>query len=162
MDSVYVALRHTKRFSSIEFIQYAYSMAQNDNFDVNSGAFDESLSASTLKYIRNDNLRQDIFEYYRNAKLNDLDKFAAQQKYDFVFPVMFEKLSTTKDFFETFLRKPTNLKKINLENLSQDVLFISAVNQRYASEISQISNWNNFILSGKELLDEINKELENK
>ena len=159
MDSVYFALKETDRFTSNEFIQYAYSMAGGDTFNVNSGTYDESLSASTLKYIRNDEVRQEVFEYYRNAKQNQIDQFATLQKYDFVFPVMFNKLSTSKDFFETFLNKPTNLESINIKSLSEDKQFISAVNQRYASEITQISNWKNFIASGRNLLEKIHFEL---
>ena len=159
IDTVYNALNHPEQFSSGKFLQYAYALASSQQFNVNSGTFDESLSSGFLKYIKNDQLRQNIFEYYRKAKIQSIDKYAVQQNYDVVFPVMFKKLSTTKDFFDGFLRQPTQFNKIDIKALSGDKEFVAAVNQRYASERTQISYWSSFINTSQQLIEEIEEEM---
>ncbi|MCB0662960.1 MAG: hypothetical protein KDC24_09485 [Saprospiraceae bacterium] len=159
IDTVYIALNHPEQFSSGQFLQYAYALASSQQFNVNSGTFDESLSSGFLKYIENDQLRQNIFEYYRKAKIQSIDKYAVQQNYDVVFPVMFKKLSTTKDFFEGFIRQPTQFKPIDIKSLSTDIEFVAAVNQRFASEKTQISYWGGFLKTSKQLIREIDEEL---
>jgi len=159
IDTVYIALSNTQLYSPSEFLRFAYTLAGSSEFNVNSGTFDESLSTGSLKYIRNDTLRRNIFEYYRMSKLNTIDKYATQQKYDVVFPVMFKTLSTTQEFFEDFIGKTTKFQSIDIQNLSENIEFVAAVNQRYASEVNQINYWNNFISISRNLITEIEKEL---
>ena len=160
MDSVYLALRNPQQFTPSQFLQKAFVLASNDEFKVNSGTFDESLSSGSLKYIRNDQLRQQIFEYYRNNKLNENDKYATQQKYDIVFPVMFKTLSTSKEFFEQYLGQSTDFETIDIEHLSRNIEFIAAVNQRYASENNQIGYWHHVISTSRSLITKLTQELE--
>lgn len=160
MDSVYIALLHPNEYSSGEFLQHAYVLAGSNEFNVNSGTFDESLAASTLKYIRNEQLRQHIFEYYRKAKINTIDNYATRQKYDVVFPTMFKTLSVSKDFMENFIGKETVFPAIDIESLSANSEFLAAVNQRYASEKNQINYWTYFKRTSQKLLEELEAELE--
>ena len=160
MDTVYLALRNPQQFTPSQFLQKAFVLASNDEFKVNSGTFDESLSSGSLKYIRNDQLRQQIFEYYRNNKLNENDKYATQQKYDIVFPVMFKTLSTSKEFFEQYLGQSTDFETIDIEHLSRNIEFIAAVNQRYASENNQIGYWHHVISTSRSLITKLTQELE--
>ncbi|MCB9318270.1 MAG: hypothetical protein H6570_03235 [Lewinellaceae bacterium] len=160
IDSVYIALSNPHQFTSGKFLRMAYTLASSNEFNVNSGTFDESLSSGFLKYIRNDLLRQQIFEYYRISKLNENDKYATQQKFDVVFPTMFKTLSTSKDFFDQFIGHPSAFKQLDIESLSRNIEFIAAVNQRYSSEKNQIQHWHHFITMSKSLIFAIETELE--
>lgn len=110
-------MNSSKLFSSQEFLQHAYPLVSSNEFEVNSGTFDESLSAGSLKYIQNDRLRNKIFEYHRKAKLNTIDKYATQQKYDVIFPLMCKTLSTSNEFFEDFIGNTTNFISLDMEAL---------------------------------------------
>ena len=158
IDTLYLALAQPDHFSAQQFLKLSYVLASSNDFKVNSGTFDESLSAGSLKYIRNDQLRQQTFEYYRYARLNDTDHFAAQQKFDIIFPVMFQTLSTTREWFDQVIGTATVFPSIDIKGLSGNTAFVAAVNQRYASEINQISSWQQFKTQCRDLITAIEQE----
>lgn len=159
IDTVYMALEDPTKFSGLEFLLKSFKLAYNNYFYVSSGTFDECVSTGTMKYILNDSLRQQIFEYYRIAKSNPSDNSVTKQKYEFVFPIMFNNLSTTKEYFQT-MGKSTNLPAIDIAALSSNPEFIAGVNQKYSADQVQIIAWSNYLERAKNLSRNILQELE--
>jgi hypothetical protein len=127
-------------------------------FKVNSGTFDESIASGSIKLIKNDGLRQSIFEYYKEAKLNYTDENTLKQIYEDMFPVLFQKFIVSKEIISNFYPK-TRMPKLDLYELGKDVEFISMIMQKQASMGFQSRDWKKFIDKAKRLNEQIVEEL---
>lgn len=129
------------------------------HFEVNSGTFDESLASGTIKFIKNDSLRQQIFEYYRDAKLSYSDQNAITLMYEKILPQFAATLAPSEDFVQMLAQKPTLLPHLNLAELAKDKDFYAMLVLKYGMEEDQIKNWNRLKKSATALLNSTNNQL---
>ncbi len=142
-----------KRFINLSL----YNVAFDNFFEVNSGTFDESIASGSIKYISSDTLRQKIFDYYRDTKLNLNDRGMYEQGYNRTLPIFFEKVMTSKDLMELF-GSESRLPEIDLNALGKDVKFMSILAEKLAGNGQKRKSWNRYLQEAKELLIVIDKE----
>jgi len=138
------------------------SIAFENHFSVNSGTFDESQSAGSVKLIEDDDIRQQIFTYYRKTKLSYTDRNTIKQIYEEVFPVFFRKVVATKSGIAIWKDIDTNLPELNISKLSQDPDYIAMMTTKVAAEMFQIQEWQTFLTDAENLRSTIQKEIEDK
>lgn len=160
IDTLYDLMLEPEEHTSERFLHLVFPLFYEGHFEVNSGTFDESLGSGTIRFIRNDTLRQQVFEYYRQAKLAYADKNAVKMTYEFIMPQLAETVVPTEEFMNFFTRKKSNLPPIDLVELSRNKKFMALLITKYGNEADQFNNWSRYMHDGKALLKGIKQELE--
>lgn len=146
---------HNKR----KFIQLSlFNIAFANFFEVNSGTFDESIASGSIKYITNDSLRQHIFDYYRETKLNLNDKVNFNNS-NRDLEVLFKKVMTTKDILAVF-GEESRLPELDLILLGKDIEFMSLITEKITTHNQQRVSWEKYMNNAKKLYYLIENELE--
>jgi hypothetical protein len=162
IDSIFNILYNPKDYNTTKFLRLNFALAEENHFDLNSGTFDESMAAGTINCIRNNLIRQKVFNYYRIAKINYTDKNTIKQVYETIFPQFFRTLVPSQEFIGGFLDKPTNLPKLDIKTLALNTEYISVLTLKHRTEYHQILSWKEYLKLVQSLLETIEKELENK
>ena len=136
------------------------SIGYENYFRVNSGTYDESVAAASIKFIANDSLRQNIFNYYRDAKINYTDNNSSQQVYRDIYPVLWTKLMATKDVMD-LMQVPSKLPELDINSLGEDREFIAMILQKIGLEYNQMEDWQRFLERAKTIHNQIELELGN-
>ncbi len=156
VDSIFTILHKDYNSDPIKFLNYNFVAISTENhFEVNSGTFDESQSAGSLKFIQNDSLREQIFNYYRNTKRNYDDENTVQSLYRDIFPIMFKRIIATKEFILRHNGTISNLPELNISALSKDQDYMAILLQKEISEEYQIKSWQSFLQDAKSLVQQI-------
>ena len=156
VDSIFTILHKDPNSDPIKFLRNNFIAISTENhFDVNSGTFDESQSAGSMKFIQNDSLRQQIFNYYRNTKRNYDDDNTVQSLYRDIIPIFFKKIIATKEFIFMHNGTISNMPELDISALSKDQDYIAILLQKEISEEYQIKSWQSFLQDAKSLLQQI-------
>lgn len=140
-DTLLDILADPEQFETARFLEIVYPLFIESHFEVNSGTFDESLASGTIRYIRGDSLRQQTFEYYRDAKLSYADQNTLKMTYEQILPQIVRTVAPSRDFVASFAKKPTLLDPLDLAAIARDRDFFTAVLLKYGLEEDQIRNW---------------------
>jgi len=160
IDTLYDVMLEPEQHTSERFLHLVFPLFFEGHFEVNSGTFDESLGSGTIRFIRNDTLRQQVFEYYRRAKLSYADKNAVKMTYEFIMPQFAETVVPTEEFMNFFTRKASKLPPLDLVELSQNKQFMALLITKYGNEADQVNNWSRYLHDGEALLTGLKMELE--
>ena len=156
VDSIFAILHNDPSSDPKKFLGFNfYAISTENHFEVNSGTFDESQSAGSIKFIQNDSLREQIFNYYRNTKRNYDDENAVQSLYRDIIPIMFKKIIATKEFILRHNGTISNLPELDITALSKDQDYMAILLQKEISEEFQIQNWNSFLQNAESLVQQI-------
>jgi hypothetical protein len=159
-DSILLLLYQEPSPDMDEFIRLnRSSIAFENHFQVNSGTFDESQSAGSVKLIRNDGIRQQIFSYYRETKGAYTDRNTVKQIYEEVFPVFFRKVVATESGIKIWKDIETTLPAMDVKELAQDRDYVAMIVTKVAAEMFQIGDWQEFLKAAEELENDIAVEL---
>ena len=160
VDSILTLMYEQRSPDTDTFIRLNRSgVAFENHFQVNSGTFDESQSAGSVKFIRDDELRQQIFSYYRKTKRSYTDRNTVKQIYEEVFPVFFRKVVATESGITIWKDIETDLPPLEIKELSQDPDYIAMLVTKAAAEMFQIEDWQQFLEDSKQLENNIQNEL---
>ncbi len=162
IDSIFVALYTPENYDTDTFLRLNFALAGENHFDVNSGTFDESMAAGTINCIKDNAIRQQIFNYYRIAKLSYTDTYTIKQIYEHIFPQFFKTLVPSQEFIGGFLEKPTHLPNLNIQALALDKDYTGMLTLKLRTEHHQILSWKEDLRLAQLLLEGVGKELENK
>ena len=156
VDSVYAILYKDPNSDPMKFLQdNFYAISTENHFEVNSGTFDESQSAGSLKFIQNDSLRAQIFNYYRVSKRNYDDENTVQSIYRDIYPILFKKLMASKEYVLLFKGIESSLPNLDIAALSQDQDYMAILLYKEISEEYQIKSWRSFLQNAESLLQQI-------
>lgn len=161
-DTLLTILAEPREHTVGRFLALVYPLFYESHFEVNSGTFDESLASGTIKYIKNDSLRQEIFEYYRDAKLSYADKNSLKMTYELILPQFAKTLAPSKDFVTFFAQKPTLLPNLNLSAIAQDKEFYTMLILKLGTEDDQVRNWLRYKKMAQVLLEKTEAQLQKK
>ncbi|MBC8753369.1 hypothetical protein H2O64_01720 [Kordia sp. YSTF-M3] len=162
IDSIFDILYKPKDYNTTKFLRLNFALADENHFDLNSGTFDESMASGTIKTIRNNSIRQQIFNYYRITKKNYTDNNTVKQIYETIFPQFFKTLVPSQEFIGGFLNKSTHLPNLDIETLALDKEYIGVLTLKHRTEYHQILSWKEYVKLARSLLDDLEKELEDK
>lgn len=156
VDSIFTFLHKNPSSDPMKFLNYNFFAISTENhFEVNSGTFDESQSAGSIKFIQNDSLRQQIFNYYRNTKRNYDDENTVQSLYRDIIPTIFKKIVATKEYVFMHNGTISNLPKVDIAALSKDQDYMAILLQKEISEEYQIRGWQSFLKDAESLIQQI-------
>jgi hypothetical protein len=162
IDSVFTILHQPEKYSTDKFLKLNFALADENHFDLSSGAFDESMAAGTIDCIRDHSVRQQIFNYYRITKRNYTDKNTIKQIYENIFPHFFEILVPSQEYIGGQLKKPTHLPNLNVGELALNKGYIAILTLKYRTEHHQILSWKEYMSLANVLLEHIEQELKEK
>ncbi len=146
VDSIFTILYKDSNSDPIEFLKLNFEAISIENhFEVNSSTFDESQASGSIKFIQNDSLREDIFNYYRITKRNYDDENTVQSIYRDIYPIMFKKLLASKEFVLMYSKIESTLPGLNIKTLGKDQDYIAILLHKGISEKVQIMTWKSFI-----------------
>lgn len=160
IDSVFQILHSPDSYKADKFLNLNFAIAVENHFELNSGTFDESMAAGTINTIKSNSLRQQIFDYYRVAKINYTDNNTNKQIYENIIPEFFRILVPSKEFISGFLNKPTILPNLDIEALAINKDYVAILVLKYRTEHHQIIGWEKYLEIIKVLSKNIEEELE--
>jgi len=156
VDSIFTFLHKEPSTDPMKFLLFNFFAISTENhFEVNSGTFDESQSAGSIKFIQNDSLRQQIFNYYRITKRNYDDDNAVQSLYRDILPTMFKKTLAIKEFIFMHNGTISNLPELDIAALSKDQDYMAILLYKEIFEEVQIDSWKSFKEQAESLLQQI-------
>lgn len=144
LDSTLHLLKETSKIDTFNFIQQSFEFVVDQYFKSNSGIFDEAVSSGKMSYIQNDLLRQNIFDYYRNANESDNDATTRQMTDELITPIFVETLFMNPEGFSTLgldVKNIADLKDIDLKALKSDQEFWKMVLLKFGSNLEQLQRW---------------------
>ena len=145
VDSIFTILYKDSNTDPIKFLNLNFDAISIENhFEVNSSTFDESQAAGSIKFIQNDSLREDIFNYYRITKRNYDDENTVQSIYRDIYPIMFKKIFASKEFVLLYSKIESTLPGLNIKSLGKDQDYMSILLHKGISEKVQIGVWKSF------------------
>ena len=151
MDSLMISLANDSPNDTNWFLRLTYSsLGREGYFKSSAGTYEESLASGSIKYIENETLRQKIFTYYSDVKLNYTDKNAQKIIYENLYPVFFTKIMATKEAMLD-AELPSRLKPIDLKALGEDPEFMAMIIQKRTAETFQIKDWEIFLEKAEDL-----------
>jgi hypothetical protein len=159
IDSIFTILYRPEKYDVERFLTLNFALANENHFDLNSGTFDESMAAGTIDCLRDNSIRQQLFNYYRITKKNYTDKNTIKQIYENIFPHFFKILVPSQEFIGGVLEKPTHLPNLKIEALALDKGYIAILTLKYRTEAHQIESWGKYIDLAKVLLADLEKDL---
>ena len=159
IKSIFQILKSPKIGDETEFINYNLSIPYFDLFIMNSGSFDESLSAASINYIKNDSLRIEIFNHYKMHKNFGPDQSYNKLLNEVIIPEWGEIVIPHSEALN-YLGLDNNLESIDLSSLSKNKQYNKILAQKYGGQQIQIENWKKIESKTKELITRINRELE--
>lgn len=159
IDTLLDFLAEPDRHQPQRFLDLFFPLFYESHFEVNSGTFDESLASGTIKYIRDESLRQQIFRYYRDAKLSYADKNSLKLMYERILPQFSKTLAPSQEFVSFFAQKPSRLPGLDLQGIAEDQDFYAMIILKYGTETDQVQNWSRYKKTAEQLLLQTNQEI---
>lgn len=145
VDSIFTILYKDPNSDPLKFLKLNFEAISIENhFEVNSSTFDESQAAGSIKFIQNDSLRENIFNYYRITKRNYDDENTVQSIYRDIYPIMFKKILASKEFVLLYSKIESTLPGLNIKTLAKDQDYMSILLHKGISERVQIGIWTGF------------------
>ena len=159
-DSITQTIMGTWTGEKIDFILKIEAITEDLSFQANDGIFNEASSSGTMRLIKSDNLRGQIFKYYMEIENNKFlsEQSAFKYNHEFTSLQIYEKVLATSDNFARYnIELP--LPNLNLEKLSRDQKFMGSFLNRIYLLRSQIVSWEHLKKTSDELQDDIRNEL---
>lgn len=164
LDSLLQLLHQTDSIDKSSFIQQSFEFVIDQYFKSNSGIFDEAVSSGKMSYVQNETLRQNIFDYYRNAREDDNDGTARLVTDELITPIFVETLFLNPEGFSSLglsTQDISNLQSIDLEALKTKRDFWKMVLLKFGSNREQISRWQDIKIQAQEIKQQIGEEITN-
>jgi hypothetical protein len=133
-----------------------------DNYFIsNQGTFDQGVSSRILKYIKNEKLRGQLFNYYKKISNDKSDDQAIYKiTNDYIIPIMTEEILSKKVFIQLLTGKKSDAPDLDLTKVAKNPKYYQALMYTY-SDRAQINNWSNFKIEAVTLKENIELELKN-
>jgi len=161
VDTIIKILESPSNKQLMQFIQLQSALTTDNYFKASQGTFQEAISLGKLKLIRNNSLREQIYNYYDNIsddKSNDFSSYKLTN--EFILPILVEEIGSTKQVAELYLEANNNLlPDLDLMKLAKNKKYYQAI--IYSKEdIYQLHDWIHYKKMALNLIHNIEVELE--
>lgn len=159
-DSITQTIMGTWTGEKIDFILKIETIIEDFSFQANDGIFNEASSSGTMRLIKSDDLRGQIFKYYMEIENNKFlsEQSAFKYNHEFTSLQIYEKvLATSENFARYNIELP--LPNLNLAKLSGDQKFMGSYLNRIYLLHSQIESWEHLKKTSEELSMRIQDKL---
>ncbi|MEM9076755.1 MAG: DUF6090 family protein [Bacteroidota bacterium] len=163
LDSLIQLLKDPESIDKASFVRHSYEFVFDQYFKSNSGIFDEAVSSGKMSYVQNESLRQDIFNYYRNAKETYTDEATKLITDEFITPLLVEHVYLNQQGIEMLglnLGRISSLKELDIRVLAENREYWKMVLLKFGGNQEQIIRWNSIKTRAEELKNSIDHELE--
>lgn len=146
-----------------EFSNRSFEFMVDNYFSSNSGIFDEAVSSGKMSYIKNPQLSQAIFDYYRNAKQSLIDGTSRQITDEVITPLLVESVMLNKKAFARLGMQVENIADIealDIESLKSNRDFWRMSLLKFGSNQEQLMRWGFLKQDAQGLKLKIDQELE--
>ena len=162
LDSLIQLLKSPENFDEDSFVRQSYEFVFDQYFKSNSGIFDEAVSSGKMSFVQNESLRQDIFNYYRNAKETYTDGTTRQITDEFITPLLVEHVYLNQQGLKMLgldLEDTAGLKNLDAKALSQNREYWKMVLLKFGGNQEQIIRWGAIKERAEELKQRLEEEL---
>jgi len=159
-DSLSQTIMSTITGEKVDFILKLEAIISDFSFQANDGIFNEATSSGTMRLIKSDDLRGQIFKYYMEIENNKflIEQSAFKYNHEFTSVQIYEKVLATSESFARYnIELP--LPKLNLEELIRDQKFMGSFLNRISLLRTQIESWEHLKKASEELSERIYEEL---
>ncbi|WP_350293746.1 DUF6090 family protein [uncultured Croceitalea sp.] len=156
-------LKGERSVENDEFLNRSFEFLVDEYFRSNSGIFDEAVSSGKMSYIKNPQLSQAIFDYYRNAKESFIDGTARQITDEVITPLLVESVLMNKKAFSRLgmeVQDIANLEELDVASLRNNKDFWRMCLLKFGSNNEQLMRWGFMKKDAQELKSKIDEELE--
>jgi hypothetical protein len=163
LDSLIHLLKNTDSIDKFSFIQQSFEFVIDQYFKSNSGIFDEAISSGKMSYVQNEALRQNIFNYYRNAKETYTDGTTRQITDEFITPLLVDNVYLNLEGFAMLgvnIEGVSNIENLDLDKLLKNRDYWKMVLLKFGGNREQILRWEGIKHRAQELKQQIGQELE--
>nr|WP_299339607.1 DUF6090 family protein [Allomuricauda sp.] len=163
LDSLVGLLKNPDSVQNLFFIRKSFEFVIDQYFKSNSGIFDEAISSGKMSYVQNESLRQNIFNYYRNAKETYTDGTTRQITDEFITPLLIENTYLNLEGFTALgmeIDEVSNLEHLDLNELRNNKDFWKMVLLKFGGNQEQILRWEGIKKRAEDLKLQIDLELE--
>ncbi|WP_422858410.1 DUF6090 family protein [Flagellimonas sp. S174] len=163
LDSLVQLLKTPESIDKASFIRQSYEFVFDQYFKSNSGIFDEAVSSGKMSFVQNEALRQDIFNYYRNAKETYTDGTTRQITDEYITPLLVEHVYLNQEGLAMLglnLEDISALKNLDATSLAQNKEYWKMVLLKFGGNQEQIIRWSTIKKRAEELKQRIDSELE--
>lgn len=164
LDSIVHLLENSSNIDKSLFIEKSFEFVIDQYFKSNSGIFDEAVSSGRMSYVQNEELRQNIFDYYRNASESDNDGTTRQVTDELITPIFVETLFMNPEGFSSLglnVQNIANLESIDLKALKGNRDFWKMVLLKFGSNREQMARWHEIKIQAQDVKQQIEQELGN-
>nr|WP_298995693.1 DUF6090 family protein [uncultured Allomuricauda sp.] len=163
LDSLVQLLKTPESIDKASFIRQSYEFVFDQYFKSNSGIFDEAVSSGKMSFVQNEALRQDIFNYYRNAKETYTDGTTRQITDEYITPLLVEHVYLNQEGLAMLglnMGDISVLKNLDATALAQNKEYWKMVLLKFGGNQEQIIRWSTIKKRAEELKQRIDSELE--
>ena len=163
LDSLVQLLKTPDSIDVANFVRQSYEFVFDQYFKSNSGIFDEAVSSGKMSYVKNESLRQRIFNYYRNAKDTYTDGTTRQITDEFITPLLVEHVYLNQEGLAMLGMKVADiamLDELDVQLLSKNREYWKMVLLKFGGNQEQIIRWDGIKRRAQALKKNIDEELE--
>lgn len=141
IDSIAKMLENPEKVDKRRFVQLQFELMIDDYFIPARGTYDEGVSSGKLTYIKNDQLREQIFNYYAAiSSSRDNDNVQYKVTNELILPIFVEEIGTTKAFAQNLLKANNQLPDLDINSLAKSKNYYKLL--LYATgESYQLRDW---------------------
>lgn len=156
-DSLFKVINETPVDVSLLLLCFSKTLVHNF-FYPNTTNFDRSITDGSINLLKSEEVRNELFRYYRETNSNHSDK-VSQSVYENIFtPYTIEHILPTNEF-ATVLNIDSDFGSIDIAQVKKDKKFNSAMMIRMADIAFQNRNWNQHRHHATLILESIDIEL---
>lgn len=160
VDSIFIILQDHENYTLQDFLKHQEALTVDNYFASNQGTFDESKASGKISLIENDEIREQIFDYYRrisNKWSNDEANYKTTN--DLIIPILINEIGSSPELVKAFSGFEANqLESLNLADIAVNKNYYKALlystGDRY-----QILDWTGTREMALKLKESIEKEL---
>lgn len=128
-------------------------------FYTNSGTYDESISAGKMDFILNDNLRETIFGYYGEVKVNLSDAVFDKYQTKEIVPTYMEIMLQNKQAALMMGLNNPYLDDLSVISLNKNPKFSKILLWRKINAGYAIGTWQGYLMRCNDILTQVNEEI---
>jgi len=159
IDTIFEILSNPSDEYLNKFIRLQNYVMEDNYFIPNQGTFDQGVSTGVLEYIKNNNLRGQIFNYYKKISNDKSDDQAIYKvTNDYIIPIIAEEILSKRVFIQLLTGRKSNAPELDLTKFSTNPKYFRALMYTLGDR-AQITSWSNFKNEAIKLKENIELEL---
>tara|TARA_R110002073_G_scaffold108336_3_gene243423 strand:+ start:90633 stop:91400 length:768 start_codon:yes stop_codon:yes gene_type:complete len=159
IDTIAKILENPAKADKKRFMALQDNLMIDNYFVPSRGTYDEGISSGRLTYIKNDSLREQIFNYYRTISNNrDNDNVQYKVTNELILPLFVEEIGATKSIAKSYLKADNQLPELDLNRLAKSKKYYQLLLYT-KGEAYQIQDWDIYIKAALDLKQHIEATL---